>query len=170
MLSLRKSPIPIRQIEAIVLTYRRSVLADTPYEESEALRVMRDGAYNGIPEKNKPLTEKQTQKIIDFCESSLSDSVASREAPEGDETIADKLRREAYQNAIKWRKAAKNIDEFKSKCIEGNVDACKLCKDLMTHEEAWHFKLEKNIILAEERGDIERLAQLRTKVYPDLPL
>ena len=36
MLSLRKSPIPIRQIEAIVLTYRRSVLADTPYEESEA--------------------------------------------------------------------------------------------------------------------------------------
>ena len=66
MLSLRKSPIPIRQIEAIVLTYRRSVLADTPYEESEALRVMRDGAYNGIPEKNKPLTEKQTQKIIDF--------------------------------------------------------------------------------------------------------
>lgn len=170
MLSLRTSPIPIRQIEAIVLTYRRNVLSDTPLEEHLALRRLREGAYDGVSSENKLLTEKQIQKILDFCESNLSEAVAQRETTEGDETIAEVLRREAYQNAMKWRSAVKNVDSYKEKCLDGNMDACKLCKDLMTHEEAWHFKLEKNIILAEERGDLQRLAELRTRVYPDLPL
>ena len=62
------------------------------------------------------------------------------------------------------------LEPLKEACLNGHMDACEACKKLMTHEEKWHFKLEKNIILAEERGDTERLAQLRSRKYPDHPL
>jgi hypothetical protein len=62
------------------------------------------------------------------------------------------------------------LEPLKEACLKGDMQACENCKKLMTHEEKWHFKLEKNIRLAEERGDVERLAQLRSRVYPDHPL
>ena len=62
------------------------------------------------------------------------------------------------------------LEELKEKCLKSDMKACEACKELMTHEEKWYFKLQKNIILAEERGDTERLAQLRSRKYPDRPL
>lgn len=62
------------------------------------------------------------------------------------------------------------LEPLKEACLKGDMQACENCRKLMTHEEKWHFKLEKNIRLAEERGDTERLAQLRSRKYPDRPL
>lgn len=62
------------------------------------------------------------------------------------------------------------LEELKKECLKSNMKACEACKNLMTHKEKWHFKLQKNIILAEERGDTERLAQLLSRKYPDRPL
>ena len=162
MLSLRKSPIPIRQIDCILEVYKK---ATSMFPASD----VRETLNTKFPEKNKPLTEKQIQTALDLCENNLSEEILERPTGE-DEALGEVLRREAYENANKWRTAVKKLSEYREKCLAGNMDACKLCKDVMTHEEAWHFKLEKNIILAEERGDLQRLAVLRTRVYPELPL
>ena len=162
MLDLRKSPIPIRQIDCILLVYSRGVSVFPATE-------IRNHFYNEIPAKNKPLTEKQIQKILMHCEVNVPDSIYATEMEDG-ELLGEKLRREAYEGVNRWRMAVKNLKENKDKCLAGNMDACELCKKIMSHEEAWHFKLEKNIILAEERGDLQRLAELRSRVYPELPL
>ena len=162
MLSLRNSPIPIRQIDCILLVYKRGVAAFPTTEIHKQF-------YSKLPAKNKPLTEKQVQKILDSCEASVPEGIYETELEDG-ELLGEKLRREAYEGANRWRMAVKNLQENKDKCLAGHMDACHLCNSVMRHEEAWHFKLEKNIILAEERGDLQRLAELRTRVYPELPL
>mgnify|MGYP001227516677 CR=1 FL=1 len=63
------------------------------------------------------------------------------------------------------------VEFLRKSCWETKDAAdCYACKYLMTHKESWHFKLEKNIRSAKERGDTKRLAELKSKKYPDHPL
>lgn len=142
----------------------QSPIKSSPYEYSFSLSDFKNKKFKSESEKD--------DFIIEFLDKNFPIDLHIEQV-----SLFNELSEEGF---IKWNEKCrynvekesrnKRLEYLKDKCWNGNMNACESCKFLMTHEESWHFKLAKNIRKAEQRGDNKRLAQLRSRVYPDHPL